>query len=229
MRATATTSPERLSAAGLVLAYGLVGFTAPFTPMHTREYLAAHGPAMTERLHLVNTAVAMVFMFAAMGSAAVAFSTRFRVYSIATIALSLGLGGWGSRMAPQLEANLPTPWMGALERACITVSMAWVVVFALALLRRAAPVESEERTRSASKRTKRSTGRRSESRIAGVRAFTRRHPVASFYGLAFTISWGGILVLAAPAVSRASRTRSRGSFRSPSRRFSRVRASQGSS
>jgi hypothetical protein len=36
---------------------------------------------------------------------------------------------------PRLEANLPTPWMGLLERIDIVTTMLWIAVLAIALLR----------------------------------------------------------------------------------------------
>jgi hypothetical protein len=36
---------------------------------------------------------------------------------------------------PNLEPNLPTPWMGVWERINIYAYMLWVVVLAIALLR----------------------------------------------------------------------------------------------
>jgi hypothetical protein len=132
------------TAAVLVIAYGLVGFTAPFTPMHGRAFLAEHGPTLTDRLHLVNTAVAVLLIFATIGFAAAAFGARFRIYSAATVLLSLFFGAWTSKMAPRIEADLPTPWGGVIERVSMALFMVWVVVFALALLRR---TRSTERTR----------------------------------------------------------------------------------
>jgi hypothetical protein len=129
-------------AAGLVIAYGFVGFTAPFTPMHTREFLAVYGPTLTDRLHIVNTAIAVLLIFASIGFAAAAFGTYFRVYSIATLALSFAFGMWTSRMAPNVEANLPTPWGGVIERTSMVLFMGWVVVLALALLLRPPVQES---------------------------------------------------------------------------------------
>ena len=40
---------------------------------------------------------------------------------------------------PQLEANLPTPWMGLWERIDIFATMLWIAVLAIALL--LAPVQ----------------------------------------------------------------------------------------
>jgi hypothetical protein len=36
---------------------------------------------------------------------------------------------------PQLEANLPTPWMGLWERIDIFATMLWIAVLAIVLLR----------------------------------------------------------------------------------------------
>ncbi len=36
---------------------------------------------------------------------------------------------------PQLEPNLPTPWMGVTERISIYSYMLWIVVLAIGLLR----------------------------------------------------------------------------------------------
>lgn len=123
-------------AGALLIAYGLIGFTAPFVSMHQREFLAAFGPTLTDRLHLVVTGVAVLIMFVAMVFAAWALGKRFRFYTMATIVVSLAAGGWTSRAAPLVEANLPTPWIGAAERVSIAVFMIWVVVLAIILLRR---------------------------------------------------------------------------------------------
>lgn len=121
-------------AGGLLIAYGLLGFTAPFTPMHQREFLAAYGPTLTDRLHLIGTGLAVLIMFVAIAFAATAFGKRFRFYSIATIVGSLAAGAGTIPLAPRIEANLPTPWIGVMERISIAVFMVWVVVLAIALL-----------------------------------------------------------------------------------------------
>jgi hypothetical protein len=40
---------------------------------------------------------------------------------------------------PRIAANLPTPWVGLWERINIGVFLLWVVVLAIALLRRRGP------------------------------------------------------------------------------------------
>jgi hypothetical protein len=71
-----------------------------------------------------------------MGFAAAAFGKRFRSYSIATMVLLVAFGVLTSVDAPRVQANLPTPWVGVWERLIIAVWMLWLVVLALALLRR---------------------------------------------------------------------------------------------
>ena len=114
------------------MAYGLVGLAWP--PMHLREVLAAGGGTLTDTMHIVFAMVTVLLMVLAMGFGAAAFGKRFRRYSEATIVTLLVCGVLTSMDAPQLQANLPTPWMGVWERIDIAVFLAWVVVLA-ALLR----------------------------------------------------------------------------------------------
>jgi hypothetical protein len=74
-------------------------------------------------------------MFAAMGFGAVAFGTRFRVYSIATMAVLIVFGALTSLQAPAVQADLPTPWVGVWERINIGGFLLWVIVLAVMLLR----------------------------------------------------------------------------------------------
>lgn len=121
-------------AGGLLIAYGLVGAFWP--PMHTREVLAAGGATLTDTLHIVFTAVTSLLMLLAMGFGAAALEKRFRLYSIATIVVLLVFGTLTSLDAAQLQANLPTPWMGVWERINIYATMLWLLVFAMGLLQR---------------------------------------------------------------------------------------------
>jgi hypothetical protein len=74
-------------------------------------------------------------MLLAIGFGAAAFGKRFRLYSIATIALLLVFGALTGLEAPRIAANLPTPWVGVWERINIGVFLLWVVALAIALLR----------------------------------------------------------------------------------------------
>jgi hypothetical protein len=117
----------------LLVAYGAFGIFWP--PMHQRAVLAAGGQTLTDTLHLVWAAVTVLFMFAAMGFGAVAFGTRFRVYSIATMAVLIVFGALTSLQAPAVQADLPTPWIGVWERINIGGFLLWVIVLAVMLRR----------------------------------------------------------------------------------------------
>jgi hypothetical protein len=47
----------------------------------------------------------------------------------------LAFGALSGVEAPQVEANLPTPWIGVWERINIGVFLLWVMVLSVALLR----------------------------------------------------------------------------------------------
>ena len=120
---------------GLILAYASLGLLWPFAPMHQREVLAAGGGTPSDTLHQVLAAVTVFLMFLAIGFGATAFGTRFRLYSVVTIAVLLLFGGLTFLEAPRLQMNLPTPWIGLWERINISVFLMWVVVLAAVLCR----------------------------------------------------------------------------------------------
>ena len=74
-------------------------------------------------------------MLFTIGFGAAAFGKRFRLYSIATIALLVLFGALTGIEAPRITANLPTPWVEVWERINIGVFLLWVVALAIALLR----------------------------------------------------------------------------------------------
>lgn len=123
-------------ASGLLFGYGLLGVAWPFASMHQREVLAAGGGTLADTGHLVLAMVTVVLMFAAMAFGAVAFGRWFRIYTIATIVILLAFGALTSAYAPELAANLPTPWVGLWERISIMGFLLWVMVLAIVLLHR---------------------------------------------------------------------------------------------
>jgi hypothetical protein len=122
-------------AGGLIVAYGSLGVLWPFAPMHIRETLAAGGGTLSDTMHLVLASVTVLLMLLAISFAAAAFGTRFRVYSLATLAILAAFGALTFLDAPRIAANLPTPWIGVWERINIGVFLLWVVVLATTLLR----------------------------------------------------------------------------------------------
>lgn len=117
-------------AGGLLIAYGLFGLGWP--PMHLRgtEF------TLTDTLHIAWTIVSLLLMLVAMVLAAARLGTRFRVYTIVTIALFVVCGGLTFGEAPGVAANLSTPLIGVWERINAAASQLWLIVFAGTLLRR---------------------------------------------------------------------------------------------
>jgi Protein of unknown function (DUF998) len=126
-----------LRVTGILLgAYVLAGLAYPFASMHTREVLAAGGATAADTAHLIIVSLTSALILAAMVSAAVAFNLWFRLYTTATILLLIVFGLLTAGDASAIQTNLPTPWAGLWERVNIMVTLAWVVVLALLLIRR---------------------------------------------------------------------------------------------
>lgn len=118
--------------AGLLIGFGVLALTVgQLAPM--RERGTEQG--LIGAVHLVEAAVAVFMLMAMMGFAAAALGSRFRFYTIATIALMLAFGAWSASAAPPIEAGLPTPWIGVKERLFWYVYQLWFAVLALTLLR----------------------------------------------------------------------------------------------
>ena len=138
---------RRLRVAGiLIVVYGALGVVWPFAPMHLREALAAGGSDLRDTMHIALGVATEVIYLLALGLACAALGRAFRIYSIATFFILLAFGVLTFREAPHLSAGEPTPLIGVWERINIAVFLSWVVVLAIALLRRAHP--SRRRARS---------------------------------------------------------------------------------
>jgi hypothetical protein len=70
----------------------------------------------------------------AIGFSAAAFRNWFRTFAGATLVIVILFGLLTALDAPQMEANLPTPWIGVWERISIGAYLVWVVVLALTVL-----------------------------------------------------------------------------------------------
>ena len=124
-----------------VVAVGLIGkevlgiVATLFAPIHLREALAAGAATSSDAWHGILTFGGALCYLLAMGFGATAFGKRFRLYSIATMLTLVVFGVLAGLEQPQLEANLPTPWMGLWERIDIFATMLWIAVLAILLLR----------------------------------------------------------------------------------------------
>lgn len=115
----------------LLVAHGAVGFVGLLLfPMHLR---GAEGSA-TDTMHLIVTAIQVLVMLLYIGFGAAACGKGFRLYSIGTMLTLLVFGALAGLQAPRVAAQLPTPWLGVIERVNIYSSMLWVLVLAIILL-----------------------------------------------------------------------------------------------
>jgi hypothetical protein len=117
----------------LLILQGIFGLT--WSPMHQREVLAAGGGTFTDTWHLVMSGVTVLLMFLSIGFGSAAFGKAFRFYSVATILVFIVFGVLTFLEAPNVDKNLPTPFIGLWERINIAAFMAWVLVFASILLK----------------------------------------------------------------------------------------------
>jgi hypothetical protein len=117
----------------LVVGYGALGLFWPLAPMHLRETLAAGGGTLSDTFHIALGAITVGLMLTAMAVGSGAFGKRFRVYSIASLAVLAVFATLTFLDAPGISRNLPTPWIGIWERVNIGVFLLWIVVLAVAL------------------------------------------------------------------------------------------------
>jgi len=117
-------------AGGVLIAQSIVNLLWP--PMHLR----GTEPTLTDTMHIAFAMAWLLLMLVAMGFGAAAFGRRFRLYSGATVAVFVVFGALTMPDGARIAANLPTPWVGVWERINIGASLLWLVVFAVALLRR---------------------------------------------------------------------------------------------
>jgi hypothetical protein len=124
-------------AAILMFVYSVVNFYWP--PMHARGTEAT----LTDTLHIAWAMVTVLLMMFIIGFGAAALGKSFRLYTVVSIIAHFGFGILTSLEAPNIPTNGPTPWIGVWERINIAVFMAWIVVLAIALLRRNARSRAE--------------------------------------------------------------------------------------
>jgi hypothetical protein len=84
-------------------------------------------------LHLLATALMVLFMLLSMGYGSFLHGMRFRLYSIGTLLTVVVFAGLTFLYAPNIAANEPTPWLGLIERVGIYAWMVWVVMLATSL------------------------------------------------------------------------------------------------
>ena len=123
----------RTAAAGLIALGVFAWFGVPFASMHVREA----EETLTDTLHVVQLAVAGPLLLVIVGFGAAAFGWRFRLYSSATVLVTLGFGAWSGTYGADVANNIETPWVGVVERISVFAYQLWIAVFAIALIGRA--------------------------------------------------------------------------------------------
>lgn len=116
----------------LLLGYALVGEIGYSSyPMQQR----GAGSLSSDLPHIVVTAGVLLLFLLAAGVGAFALGRRFRIYSLATLAIIIVFTALMVPLAIQLAAGRPTPGLGILERIVVYSMQIWVAVLAVALLR----------------------------------------------------------------------------------------------
>lgn len=114
---------------GLLMAYGVIGFAAPFSSMHMRGVSATH----TDIMHIALTVVTVVLMFLILAYGSASLGGKFYWYTMATVVVLVLFGIWAGLDGPRLAENLPTPWLGLAERINIGSFLLWIIVLAFQL------------------------------------------------------------------------------------------------
>lgn len=126
-----------LRAAGaLLMGLGVLALAmGPFSAMQMRGV----EQGLSGQMHLASIAAGVLLILGAMALGAAALGRRFRLYTVATLAVMLAFGAWSGAEASRVERGLPTPWVGVKERIMVYGYQLWFVALALALLRRRLP------------------------------------------------------------------------------------------
>lgn len=122
---------DLLHSVGYLIVFYCV-FNLYWPPMHMRGNEAG----LADLLHIVWAIITTFLMWLIMVLGAWTLGSRFRVYTLLSILLHLGFGVLTFLEAPGIAKNEPTPTIGIWERLNIFIFMLWVVVFAVALLRK---------------------------------------------------------------------------------------------
>lgn len=119
----------------LLLTMAATGVFWAFVPMHQR------GTELTwqDAGHQILGAVSLALMVSFTTTGAFAFGKRFRWYSLLTVFLILVTGLPLFLWADRVAAAEPTPWLGVTERVMMYAFLVWIIVLAVALLRRDRP------------------------------------------------------------------------------------------
>ena len=127
----------------LLLINSIIGLFWP--PMHQRAALAIGEKSLTDTMHIVFTMITVPLMMFIIGFGAASQGKRFRIYSIATLIILIVAGVFTSLEAPNIDKDLPTPWIGVWERVNIGVYMIWIAVLSVVLRKKENEFPTDEK------------------------------------------------------------------------------------
>jgi hypothetical protein len=120
----------------LMLGFAALGLLALPFPMVTNSEVLGVNTIHT----IIWGVITPLLMLAGIGVSAAAFGKAFRLYAILTLAALVVLSVLTGIQAAHVNAGEPVRWFGITERALTGVSLQWVAVLAIALLRAQRPV-----------------------------------------------------------------------------------------
>jgi glycerol-3-phosphate acyltransferase PlsY len=94
--------------------------------------------------HIVLVVVGISTWLGSMGFGAAAFGTRFRIYTLVSLATVVTFNALALAYAPEVAAGQPTPWIGLYERLAFSAYFVWLSLLAVILWRRPAVKDHDE-------------------------------------------------------------------------------------
>ena len=116
----------------LLVAFVLSGPLWSFVPMHQRGDVFT----WTDVGHIALGGVMVLLVTTVVAVGAGALGRRFRVFSQIVVAVAIISGVATFAYVPRMINQLPTPWVGTVERIHLYGFWLWIGVFAVALVRR---------------------------------------------------------------------------------------------
>lgn len=116
----------------LLVAFVLSGPLWSFVPMHQRGDVFA----WTDVGHIALGGVMVLLITALIAIGSGALGRRFRLFSQVLVAVAFISGVGTFAYVPRMINQLPTPWVGTVERVHLYAFWLWISVLAIALFRR---------------------------------------------------------------------------------------------
>ena len=117
--------------AAFMAGVAVVGIGLSVFPMNPR----GAERTLSDTMHLLFSGATMMLLSATILTGAKACGRRFRRYSVGTVIVMLVFFAITLLDAPRVAADLPTPYMGLNERACMAAWLLWIAVFSAQLQR----------------------------------------------------------------------------------------------